>query len=251
MEQHEYQTLFDIENDYWWFRALRNVLGDSCKRLGIGSEARLLDAGCGTGKTAAFLRQSVTPNVFAFDLSSHARAFWFKRDLGSSCQASINDVPFKDEVFDAVVSVDVLECDEVDERNACRELSRILKRGGFLIVVVPAYEWLKSPEHHRAVHVSHRYSKTHLRRLLDGLPLKIVRLTHLFATVLPVVAVYRGLRHVIDRYQQGSPHSELKPLPRVVNRMLYHAVDWERRWLGLPRDLPFGSSLLLVAQKVR
>ncbi len=249
MEPREYQTLFEVEGAHWWFRALRDVLRDVCLQLGFGPQTRLLDAGCGTGQAAAYLRQAVTPQVYGFDLSPHALRFWPQRHFSRACQASINAIPFADGAFDGAISVDVLECDGVDDRRACQELLRVVRPDGYLILVVPAYRWLYSPAHHRAVHASRRYSKPQIQALLHGLPVRVIRTTHLFATLLPPIAVYRGLRRLTDWMSgDASPRSELSVLPGTVNHLLYRAVDWERRWLG-KRDLPFGSSLLMIAKK--
>ena len=116
------------------------------------------------------------------------------------------------------------------------------------MVVVPAYQWLMSPEHHRAVQASRRYSRTRARKLFDGLPVDVARVTHLFASVLPPVALYRSWRRLRDGRGNGQPRSEIDPPAGPLNTLLFHAVNWEHRWLER-HDLPFGSSLLVVARK--
>ncbi len=48
------------------------------------------------------------------------------------CVSSINQIPFRERSFDAVVSVDVLECEAVDEMAAYSEMWRVLKPGGLI-----------------------------------------------------------------------------------------------------------------------
>lgn len=248
MQAHEYQRLYDVEDTHWWFRVLRNVLGDAFRDAGVGNDARVLDAGCGAGATAVFLRSTVSPRVVGVDLSGHAVGFSRRRGLAHVCQASVNAMPFEDAAFDAVVSAGLLECDEVDEQQACRELCRIVRPGGFLFVVMPAYRWLMSPEHHRAVHASRRYSRAQVRELWNGCPVDVRRVTHLFATVLPPVAAYRLWRRWRDNGHDGAARSDIDLPAAPLNALLFRAVSWERRWLRR-RDLPFGSSLLVVARK--
>lgn len=248
MEAHEYRTLAESESSYWWFRELRAILVDCCRRAGLGPSSRILDAGCGTGKTLEVLSREVSEEAYGFDVSAVAAPWWPQRRLPRMCVASVNAVPFRDGSFDAVLGVDVLECDGVDDRQACRELLRVLRPGGCLIVVVPAYRWLMSPEHHRAVQASRRYTRKELRALLEGLPGRVVRMTHLFMSVLAPVAAYRLWRRAVGWRGNGRPHSELRLLPRPVDALLFRASDWERRLLA-GMDLPFGSSLLAVVQK--
>lgn len=248
MQTHEYQRFYEVEEGHWWFRALRNVVGDAVRDAGVGSGARVLDAGCGTGATAVFLRSTVSPHVVGIDLSPDALAFASRRGLARVCRASINALPFEDASFDAVVNVDVLECDEVHEQQACRELCRIVRPGGYLFVVIPAYRWLMSPVHHRAVHASRRYSRARARALWNGCSVDVRRVTHLFATVLPSVAAYRLWRRWRDNGHAGVAQSEIDVPAAPLNALLFRAVSWERRWLRRC-DLPFGSSLLVVARK--
>jgi SAM-dependent methyltransferase len=249
VEAAEYRTLYDLEPTYWWFRHLHAVLADTLGGLHLRAGARVLDAGCGTGQALAGFGAMPSLQSFGFDLSEHARPFWRRRGLDRVCQASIHAVPFASGSFDAVVSVDVLECDGVDPGRAIDELVRVLAPGGHLLLVVPAYRWLLTPGHHRAVHASRRFTGPSARALIADRPLSLVRLTHLFAPVLPAVAAVRLALRALPDDRTAPARSELRPLPAILNAALERFVGLERR--VLPHgDLPFGSSILVVARKV-
>lgn len=249
MQSHEYQTLADVESTHWWFRALRNVLLDACVQVGLDRSSRVLDAGCGTGKIVQVLQQGLDARVTGMDCSSVAVQQWARAGLRSMCVASVNAMPFQDESFDAVLGIDVLECDGVDERQAARECWRVLRKGGHLILVVPAYNWLMSPEHHRAVQASRRYTRPRLRRVLAQTPMRVVRMSHLFQTLFMPIAGYRLWRRVRGWHNNhGAPRSELHGMTGPANEWLFRAVDWERRLLPV-MNLPFGSSILAIVQK--
>ena len=72
--------------------------------------------------------------TYGFDISSHAASFWPQRGLKSVCLGSINDIPYKDETFDAVISVDVLECEAVIEAQAYREMWTVSSAGWYINV---------------------------------------------------------------------------------------------------------------------
>ncbi len=249
METYEYATLYTFETDYWWYRSLHAVLLDVFRALDLPPGARVLDMGCGTGQNAVNLARHITPNVFAFDISPHAAPFWKQRRLHRACLASINEAPYPKNAFDAVVSVDVLESDAVNEAAAIGEMWRVVKPGGYLVLVVPAYRWLLTEEHHRAVHASRRYSRQDVITLLERQPVRLIRTTHVFATLFPAIAVYRLALQRFGHVPQAQPRSELKPLPGPINEILFRITDVERRVLKRA-DLPFGSSILAVAQKV-
>ena len=72
-------------------------------------------------------------------LSSLPQAFYVSADLESTeamQHMDITDVPFKDDAFDLIVCVHVLE--HVDEdRQAMREMARVLRPGGTALFLVP------------------------------------------------------------------------------------------------------------------
>lgn len=247
MEAHEYATLFAFETDYWWYRTLHGVLLDTLDALRLPDGPRILDAGCGTGGLLLRLQHGLSPQACGFDYAAQAASFWPARGVRRGVLASINELPYADASFDAVVSVDVLESDGVDERKALSELLRVTRPGGCVLVTVPAFTWMMTEEHHRAVHASRRYTRASALALWEGLPAQIVRATYLFALIFPAVAAYRlALR--LRPPVQGPPRSELKPIAGPVNHLLTAYNALERRLLR-QADMPVGSSILMVARK--
>lgn len=250
METHEYATLFEFESSYWWYRSLHSILINTLRDSGVDARSKVLDAGCGTGQSLVNVSEKIAPEgVYGFDAAVAAAPFWAKRNLRSVCLASINEIPFPSDTFDAAMSVDVFECDAVGEDRAYGELWRVVKPGGYIILVVPAYDWLMSPEHHKAVHASRRYSRTRLAALIQKRPIELVRMTHLFASLLPAVAVYRLFLKYLAPRPDGPPRSELRAMHPAANKFLSGVMSVERQ-LVRKCDLPFGSSIMAVARKV-
>jgi SAM-dependent methyltransferase len=247
MEAYEYATLYEYETFYWWYRGLHSILLEQLLALNLPPSARVLDAGCGSGQNLWNLQRRTPYEAFGFDFSAHASKYWKVRDVHRAALASINDIPFPEASFDAVMSVDVLESDAVDEAAACGELWRVTRAGGFVILVVPAYKWLLTEEHHRAVHASRRYTRRDAVGLLKRFPAEIVRCTHLFAILFPAIAAYRL---ALRQRPKGSaePHSELQRFPAPVNALFTQMMELERRVVR-HIDLPVGSSILLIARK--
>lgn len=251
MEAHEYQTLFEAESSYWWYRALRGVLLDVLKQQGANSSSRVLDAGCGTGRNLQVIQERITPYGFGFDLSHHAAQYWPRRGLRHVCLAAINEIPFQDAAFDVALCIDVLEhVKEVLEAQAYRELWRVVRPGGFIVLVVPAYPWLFNEKHHKAVHAWRRYTKRRLASLFREAPVRAIRVTHLFPSLFPVIAGYRLLQRLLGNSLDECSRSDLRPLPPLLNELLFRIVEMERSLL-CKVDFPFGSSILAVVQKQR
>lgn len=248
MEPQEYQTLYSFESFYWWYRHLHNIITKFLIEQNTLETPRILDAGCGTGQNIVNLAEKISPDVFGFDLSLYTLAYWQKRKLLRVCTASINTIPFADNVFDFVVSVDVIESMEVDEDEAIAEMIRVTKPGGYICIIVPAFTALMSPNHHQAVHAIRRYSKSKIFSLISKHPGKLHRSNFIFAPVFPIIALYR-LWHKVFHKTILNPRSDLTKLPKWLNWCLYKFVSIEM--LLLPKiELPFGSSIIAVYQKV-
>ena len=214
----------------------------------VGQNLHILEAGCGTGQNIIKLADNIPASVFGFDLSRHAAPFWKLRHLERVCNASVNQIPYADNLFDIIVCVDVLESLDVVEARAIAEMIRVTKPAGFICLVVPAYDWLMSTEHHLAVHAVRRYTKRRVMALFSNYAVHEKMTRYIFAPILPIIALYRWWHKVFPSSTAESPHSELVKLPTWLNWSLYFYLSIEQRFIT-HFDLPFGSSIITIVQK--
>src|SRR5262245_15015440 len=144
MERSEYAVMAAVEDRHWWYGGMRAIaaalLDEAYRERGSLS---ILDAGCGTGGNALFLRRYGT--VVGIDLAAEATELGGQRLPGVLARGSVIELPFADASFDLVTSFDVLYHRAVsDEHGALRETARVLRPGGRLLIRLPAYEFLRS-----------------------------------------------------------------------------------------------------------
>ncbi len=109
--------------------------------LPVSENARILDAGCGTGTlTLALLRALKSPvKLTAIDLSSSvistARKYVNKNNPNQQevrfAQGNVLALPFADESFDLIVTSGVLEYVPLEE--GIKELARVIAPGGYFL----------------------------------------------------------------------------------------------------------------------
>ena len=235
---------FDVEERHWWYRGRRAVLDAVLDGLDLAPGARILDAGCGSGRNMVELarRGTVTGLELATASLQAARA----RGAGDVVPGSLDEpLPLGDAAFDLAVALDVLEHVE-DDRAALRELARVLAPGGLLVVTVPQYAWLWG-EHDVLSHHHRRYTRPELLGRAAAAGLHPERVTAFNAALLGPIALMRMAQRAIERDQ---PSSDLGRTPQgPVNAALERVLRAEARLIRAGRDLPLGVSLLAVLRR--
>ena len=94
---------------------------------------RILDAGCGKGRFSKILLE-MGAEVVGFDISEKLLNETKKINNGSFLLGSVTSLPFKEESFDFVFSVEVIEHVPATE-VAIKEMTRVLKRRGKIVVI--------------------------------------------------------------------------------------------------------------------
>ena len=234
-----YKQLRRVEDVHWWYRAARHQVASLIDQFWPSRppEARVLDAGCGTGGTTSWLRKYGT--VFAVDLQ--CQAVQATRDRGiPAVLASTDALPFRDGVFDMVTSFDVIYHARVNNpQSTLEELCRVTVDGGRLLVRVPAFNVLDGP-HDRFVHGVRRFRVGELVTALTASGWHKCWAGYVNAFMfLPALLV----RRLPARSFEGD-------LDRSASfGSLLYAIQWvETRLLGKIR-LPFGTSLLAFVDK--
>jgi SAM-dependent methyltransferase len=246
MEKREYQVMFEIEDDYWWYVALRDLIVSLLKKYGpAGAGMRILDAGCGTG---GFLCRCPSGSTFGFDVSAEALSFCSRRKIAGLARASAAQIPYASGSFDAVVSCDVLYyLWEQGDQRGLKEFHRVLKPGGIAVLNLPALDFLKS-EHDRAVHVSHRYSRKEIVAKLSDAGFTVLKAGYRNSLLLPLMVLLR-LKDKLFLPKTEEAHSDLKPLPGPLNALLTRALLFENRLVLSGLSFPAGLSVVCVGRK--
>lgn len=242
LEKRAYATMFEKEDEHWWFVGRRKVLGALLDGLGLGDGCRILDVGCGTGGNFPFL--SRYGEVEGCDYSEEAVRFCRLRGNARVVEASIYELPYPDASFDLVTCLDVIEHLRLD-LPALRELGRVLKPEGHLLVTLPGRPELYSDFDCLAGHLR-RYTREEVRRLMRACGFRILRLTSYTVFAHPIIRYYMWRGNIVcgrGEYTQG-----METLFPATHRVLEYLLVLESRLIRR-LDLRGGSSLAVLAKK--
>ena len=140
MKKYLYEDLYSLEDKHWWHISKRRIVRNLIKKYNHLDNPRILDIGCGTGKNMEEL-QSLGP-VFGLDSSIEALKYCKKRGLNNLIEGTAEKTSLKSSFFDVVTLLDVLE--HTDDNKTLKEMNRIIKKDGIIIITVPAFGWLWS-----------------------------------------------------------------------------------------------------------
>jgi SAM-dependent methyltransferase len=228
----------DLEETYWWYRARKEIICDTVRRF-LSPGSQIIDFGAGSGVIAKQL-VDLGYEVVATDISPSALAACRARGLNT---LDLNTHWPTANSADCILACDVLEHLD-DDVGLLQKLRPALRSRGFLIVAVPAYDFLWSGEDYISNHVR-RYTKSLLEKRVRAAGFTIERCSYFNMLLLPVIAAvvfYKRLLRPRDMYA-----SDVRPLPKWQNTILYKIFAAERNILPRIR-FPAGASILLVGR---
>ncbi|KKT58087.1 MAG: Methyltransferase type 11 [Candidatus Amesbacteria bacterium GW2011_GWB1_47_19] len=175
-----------IEKTHWWWNGRRKLIQ---LLLPDGNNLKILDIGCGTGETLSFLK-SIRPQskLYGVDPDPIAIGFSKTRNCGIIKKSYAEKLPFKNDYFDVVMFLDVLE--HVKNQNkALHEAKRVLRPGGFTIITAPALKLIWSDHDVKQGHYR-RYTRSEIRSLTKRVGMKLKFISYFnFLLSLPIIIV--------------------------------------------------------------
>ena len=249
MLSHEYDTMRSVEDDYWWYRILRNM---TCREVTDLAKAnpglQILDAGCGTGGTMeAMRRQLPDARLAGFDVSVLALEHTRARGFGDAFEASVDCIALADGSQDAVVSLDVLYHEGVDQDKAMKEFHRVLRPEGRLIMNLPAFECLRG-QHDIAVKNVRRYTPGEVRELHERNGFTMERLFCWNAWLFLPILLWRKISKTTAKASTGEAKSDLILPPAALNKALEVLGGWEASLCRAIKS-PVGTSVFSVGRR--
>ncbi len=247
MNPAEFANIAAIEENFWWFRGMRRILFRLMDP--VAAERRfgmVLEAGCGTGHLSRMLEQRYGWRMVPVDLAPEGLAYGKGLGVERMTQADVAALPFADESFDAVLSMDVIvHFPRGQEHKPFGEFVRVCKKGGLLAIRVSALDVLRS-RHSQFAHERQRFTRGRLLGLAQSHGLRVLRCTYLNSLLSPVAfAKFR----LFEPFLKGPVESGVQPVAPWLDNLLYMPLALEAEWLGAGLNFPLGQSLLLIAEK--
>jgi len=242
MQSHHYPILYQVEDTHWWYVGRRRIIQSLVEKISTTLKTqRILDVGCGTGANLKML--AGYGKAEGVDISPQAVDFCHERGLDSVKLGAIEQLPYENHSFELVTALDVIEHLD-DDIAGLREMRRVLRPDGRILVFVPAFMFLWGVQDDVSNH-RRRYTLPSLLKAVEEAGFSVEWSSYanisFFLPVLVVRSVMRwlGLRadteYGINISLMNGPFSSLFAAER-------HVFKYGR--------LPFGVSAVCIARRV-
>ncbi len=232
--------MYELEDIHWWHVSKRNLCIKVIEKYFKGG--KIVDIGCGTGKNVeAFSRFG---EVWGIDNSDEALKFcknYRKLKFTKKGNAEKSNLPVN--TFSLVTLLDVLE--HTDDKKTLKEIYRILKKDGLLLITVPAYKWMWS-KWDVILHHKRRYTKKQLELLLIKNGFEVVSGSYFQSFLILPVYLVRKIKSVL---KSKNYDSDFRISNTFLNNFLLNLSLWEQR-IVLKTGLPSGLSIIVLAKRI-
>jgi ubiquinone/menaquinone biosynthesis C-methylase UbiE len=250
MEKYTYQEIFENEETNWWFVGTRNIIFAQIQKIfGDKDNLKILDIGCGTGIVMKKLEKY--GEVYGMDISEEAIKFCNKRGIKNISKSSALKIPYKNDYFDLITILDVLEHVDEDQKTL-EEINRVLKREGICILTVPAFSFIWS-EHDIALHHKRRYNLKFLSLNIKKAGMKLEKASYYNFFLSPLIMMFRIMKNFLKNlfhknYNEASAKTDLFRVNSFTNMFLKTILNIEASFLKKVW-FPFGISILAIIKK--
>lgn len=248
MSEHLLDIFFKVESTHWWWMGRRRIIEKLLDTHLKKNKNVILDAGCGTGAEIIYLQKY--GEVHGLDLSKMAVDYCKKQGIKNVKTGDVSKLPYKDKTYDLICLLDVLEHTSND-KLVLKEMYRVLKPGGMLMMTVPAWPFLYSTHDRDQGHFK-RYVKEDLRQLLVKTKFQEIKTSYFNTFLSPPIVAIRMISKLGGPFAGLADHdsklnydvADISLINKTLTAIFAAEAPFVKNF-----DLPFGISLLTLYQK--
>ncbi len=244
MQSHHYPILYRVEETHWWYvgrrRIIQSLVERICATLNIRNPA-ILDVGCGTGANLKMLAEY--GSVEGVDISPQAVEFCHQRGLDSVKLGAAEQLPYESDSFELVTALDVVEHLD-DDVAGLREMSRVLRHNGRLLLFVPAFMFLWGVQDDVSNH-RRRYTLPTLLRAVETAGFSVEWSSYANISFFLPVLLVRSMMRWLGLRAATEYGINISLLNEAFGRLFAAERFILKRW-----RFPFGVSAVCIARRV-
>lgn len=244
MQLEEFEKMYEVQKTNWWYSSRTKLVSDALKRIyNNRSDLRILDLASACGYNFEYFCNY--GEMWGLDISEESIKYCKMRGIDKIILGDAINPPLMDESFDLVIALDAFEHFS-DDVKAMREMNRVLKRKGVIVITSPALMQLWSV-HDVSFNHFRRYSVTELTEKLREAGFEVEFISYWTFLLLPPVYLFRKARSMLSRKPKSDFFMEM---PKFANKLLGIFMKLECWLLKKKIRLPLGVSVFCIARKM-
>jgi 2-polyprenyl-3-methyl-5-hydroxy-6-metoxy-1,4-benzoquinol methylase len=224
------------QKNHWWFQGRKNIINKIIFRINFKKKINILDFGSGSGVNVEMLTKY--GRVDLQEKNKIARLNLKKKKNFNKIYSSLK---IKKNYYNLILVADVLEHVK-KPKELLRILKKNIKKNGYILITVPAYQFLfstkdKALEHYR------RYNKKTLKKTIDEFAL--VKMSYFNSLLfIPIIAII-----LFNKIFNINYIKKVEKTPNfIINKILFHIFSFENIFLKY-LNFPFGLSIYALIKK--
>jgi hypothetical protein len=210
----------------------------------------ILDFGAGSGDSVVFWRKYGEVDVVEpgdYFLSLLQKNPFIRKILSNEWEETL---PY--ETYDFILLLDVIEHLDFPSQILSR-LSSSIEKDGYLIITVPAYQWLFS-NHDVALNHRRRYTRNTLHSEIPK-NLEPIKISHFVTILFPIAAgvrMFSRLKYLLSASQDSTRNMRKQPSSQVsfLDKILKNVMRFEISKIIKGSNMNFGLSIVAVYKKL-
>jgi len=242
MEKDVYSRHIKNYETHWWFKARKNIINSILKSKIKKKKIEILDYGAGSGTNINMLTNFGFTYIYEKDKKT--TKYLIKKFNNKKKFKIIKKNYLKKKKFDLIIAADVIEHIKNDKKIINFFHSK-LKKSGFLLLTVPAFNFLFSKKDVALKHYK-RYNAADIKKILLN-KFEYIKLSYynffLFLPICILIIIFKSLNVQFISTVEKTPNI-------IINKLLYLIFNIEKFFLKFI-NFPFGVSLILLAKKIK
>jgi len=244
MDKQYYKDYFSFERNHWWFKARKEILRKYIQQhIYRGEALDVINIGAATGASSEML--SNFGRLTSIEYDQDCIDYVQDKIALPIIKGDVLNLDFPNDSFDLVCAFDVIEHVEDDER-ALREMLRICRPGGHILLTVPALMSLWS-EHDEINHHFRRYRSFEIEKLFTTLGnTREVLLSYYNARLFPLIYTARKISNIFSSKSKNDHHkSDFEKFKTgFLNGIFYRILEGESKALLKLKKYRIGVSII-------
>ncbi len=226
------------QKKHWWFQARKKIIKNLIEQINLKKKNKILDFGSGSGVNLDMLKRQGSVDVH--EQNKYARKM-IKKNF-KKINNIYSNLKIKKNFYDLILVADVIEHVK-NPKSLLKNLKKFLKKDGYILITVPAYQFLYSKKDEKLGHYR-RYNKKNLIDELKGFKIKNISYFNTFL-FLPIMFIT-----IINKLLKRDYINKVETTPNFLINYLLQIVFSSERHILKYFNLPFGVSIYILVKNV-